>query len=102
MKEKKCDLIIANNVDQGKVFGSDYNKVYLITSFDSKTEELEIMSKYEVAEKIAEKIDYKGNIATINTNLAIVFHTRGNFPYALQHNLDAARIFEEIEDFSTV
>ncbi|MBN2891101.1 MAG: tetratricopeptide repeat protein [Bacteroidales bacterium] len=56
------------------------------------------INNYEIGLKIAEQIDYKGNIATINSNLAIVYHTKGNLPLALKYNLDAARIFQETGD----
>ncbi len=34
---KQCDWILANNVTDGKIFGSDNNEIYLITNADNNT-----------------------------------------------------------------
>jgi phosphopantothenoylcysteine decarboxylase/phosphopantothenate--cysteine ligase len=53
---KKLDLIVANDISQkGSGFESDSNKVTLIYK-DGTQETLPILSKYEVAEKIIQKI----------------------------------------------
>lgn len=50
--EKQCDWIIANDVSN--VFGSEYNKVHLVTS--KNTESWPKLKKTEVANKLSEKI----------------------------------------------
>lgn len=55
LHRKNADLIVANNLkDQGAGFGTDTNLVTLITS--DGYEELELLSKAEVAQKIVDKI----------------------------------------------
>ena len=55
LKRKKADMIIANNLKvKGAGFGGDTNVVTFITEND--TRELEILSKEEVAVKIADEI----------------------------------------------
>ncbi len=56
LKKKDCDWIIANKVSDGEVFGSDYNKVSLITN--TKIENWTRMKKSSVAKKISKKIVY--------------------------------------------
>ena len=53
-KSKNCDWMIANNVLREDVFGSDYNKVSLITK--STIEHWPKQKKSEIAKKIAKKI----------------------------------------------
>ena len=53
-KNKGCDWIIANDVSNNLAFGSDENKVTLITA--KEQESWPLMSKVAVAEKIIEKI----------------------------------------------
>jgi phosphopantothenoylcysteine decarboxylase/phosphopantothenate--cysteine ligase len=55
LKEKNCDFILANDINGGEVFGSNYNKVTLL-SRDGKIEKWEKMTKKEVAEKLVEKL----------------------------------------------
>ena len=54
LKNKGCDWIIANNVRDGEVFGSEYNKISFISN--NKTENWPKMKKSEVAKKISKKI----------------------------------------------
>ncbi len=53
---KGCDWILANEVGEGKTFGSDSNRIHLLR--DGKTESWDEMTKSAVAEKLA------GTIAT--------------------------------------
>ncbi|MCD8026169.1 MAG: bifunctional phosphopantothenoylcysteine decarboxylase/phosphopantothenate--cysteine ligase CoaBC [Clostridiales bacterium] len=54
LKSKNCDLIVANNLnDKGAGFGTDTNKITLITA--DGAEELELMSKKDAAHKIIDK-----------------------------------------------
>ncbi|MCE3255226.1 MAG: coaBC [Rickettsiaceae bacterium] len=52
---KKCDLVLANNVKDDEVFGSDYNKV-TVFSKNGPVEEWEKMTKQEVAKKLVTKL----------------------------------------------
>lgn len=52
--QKKCDLIVANDVAGGKVFEDDANEVWLV-SYNTQ-EKWEKMSKQAVAKNIVEKI----------------------------------------------
>ena len=52
---KKIDLIIANDVSENKVFGSDYNKVFLIDK--DSCEEWDSQNKKNIAFKLADKIN---------------------------------------------
>lgn len=55
LKKKKADMIVANNLKvAGAGFGTDTNLVTLITN--QGAEELEMMPKEKVAEKIYDKI----------------------------------------------
>lgn len=54
LKRKGCDWILANDVANGKIFGSDKNKVTLVSA--KGNEEWPEMSKNAVAEKLVEKI----------------------------------------------
>ena len=55
LEKKNCDMIVANNLkDKGSGFGHDTNKVSLITR--DAVDELELMSKQDVAEAIFDKI----------------------------------------------
>lgn len=54
LKKKNCDLIIANDIEGGKIFGSDETKAYLIGKNSCK--DLGKISKEELAEILAEKI----------------------------------------------
>jgi phosphopantothenoylcysteine decarboxylase/phosphopantothenate--cysteine ligase len=56
VKRKGLDLIVANNItEKGSGFGTDTNRVTIIDS-KGKAEELPIMSKYEVADKLLDRI----------------------------------------------
>jgi phosphopantothenoylcysteine decarboxylase/phosphopantothenate--cysteine ligase len=55
LEKKNCDMIVANNLkEQGAGFGHDTNKVTLITK--DGNEELELMSKQDVAKAIIDRI----------------------------------------------
>lgn len=58
LQEKNCDLIIANDIKNGEVFGSEYNQITIIDK-KGKVEKLAKLTKTEVAEKIAEKLQLK-------------------------------------------
>ena len=55
LKEKNCDFIIANDIKDGEVFGSDYNQISIIDK-DNKIESLSKMSKIEIASHITSKL----------------------------------------------
>jgi len=56
LEEKRLDLMVANDVTQpGSGFDSDTNKVSLIFK-DGRVEELPLLSKREVADKILDKV----------------------------------------------
>ena len=52
--KKNCDLIVANDVEAGEIFGSDQTKVFLVSK--NKSENLGKISKAELARILAEKI----------------------------------------------
>ncbi len=55
-KRKGLDLIVANNItEKGSGFGTDTNRVAIIDS-KGKVDELPLMSKYEVAEKLLDRV----------------------------------------------
>jgi phosphopantothenoylcysteine decarboxylase/phosphopantothenate--cysteine ligase len=58
LKEKNCDLIIANNIKEGEVFGSSYNQISIIRK-NKTTESFSKMTKNQVAQKIIEFISLK-------------------------------------------
>jgi len=53
LKTKNCDFILANNINEGRVFGSNYNQITLIDK-NGKVENWPKMTKKEVAEKLSE------------------------------------------------
>lgn len=56
MKKKKLDLIIINNpLEKGAAFGAETNRVTILDS-DGQIEELPLMSKSDLSEKIADRI----------------------------------------------
>ena len=55
LAKKDLDLIVANNVVDDGVFGSDDNKVILIDR-DGQTEDLPVMSKRAVADRILDSV----------------------------------------------
>lgn len=54
LQKKNCDLIVANDVEAGEIFGSDQTKVFLVSK--NKSENLGKISKAELARILAEKI----------------------------------------------
>ena len=56
VKLKGLDLIVANNItEKGSGFGTDTNRVVIVDS-KGKAEELPLMTKYEVADKILDRV----------------------------------------------
>jgi phosphopantothenoylcysteine decarboxylase/phosphopantothenate--cysteine ligase len=55
LKTKNCDLIVANNVENGAVFGSSYNKVAFLHK-KGTIKQLKTLTKVEVAELLAQEI----------------------------------------------
>jgi phosphopantothenoylcysteine decarboxylase/phosphopantothenate--cysteine ligase len=55
LRAKNCDLVLANNVENGEVFGSDYNQITLLDK-KGKMEKWEKMTKREIAEKVINKL----------------------------------------------
>jgi phosphopantothenoylcysteine decarboxylase/phosphopantothenate--cysteine ligase len=55
LKEKNCDLIIANEINNGEIFGADYNKISVIDQ-NGQVDSFDKMSKKEVAEILAARI----------------------------------------------
>ena len=59
LEKKNCDMIVANNLkEQGAGFGHDTNKVILITK--DGNEELDLMSKQDVAKMLLDRILDRG------------------------------------------
>ena len=54
LKKKNCDLVVANDIEAGKIFGSDFTKAFFVTA--KKTEDLGKISKSELAKLLAKKI----------------------------------------------
>ena len=54
LQKKNCDLIVANDVEQGKIFGSSETAAYFITK--NKNENLGKISKVELARLLARAI----------------------------------------------
>lgn len=55
LAKKNCDYIIANDVSNGKIFGKDKNKVYIVSK--DGVEETEEMDKYLIGKKILEIVN---------------------------------------------
>lgn len=55
LKAKNCDFVLANNIDDGNVFGSEYNQITLLDR-KGNIEKWEKMTKLEVAEKLLDVI----------------------------------------------
>ncbi len=55
LQAKNCDLILANDIRDGEVFGSDYNQITMIDK-KGRVDKWDRMTKQEVAIKLAEKI----------------------------------------------
>jgi phosphopantothenoylcysteine decarboxylase/phosphopantothenate--cysteine ligase len=56
LKKKNCDLIIANDIESGKIFGSDETKAIFVSK--NKTENLGKISKEKLAELLAINISH--------------------------------------------
>lgn len=54
LQKKNCDLIVANDIEGGEIFGSNQTKVNFVTT--EKIEKLGKISKEELAENLAAKI----------------------------------------------
>ena len=54
LQKKNCDLIIANDIENGAIFGAAASKAYLIEK--NSTKDLGKITKHELAKKIADKI----------------------------------------------
>lgn len=54
LQKKNCDLIVANDIESGKIFGSDETKAIFVSK--NKTENLGKISKEKLAELLAAKI----------------------------------------------
>ena len=55
LQKKNCDFIIANNIDDGKVFGSQYNKITILDK-NGDCKEYCKMQKSDVADVIVQKL----------------------------------------------
>ncbi len=56
LHSKGCDLLVANDVSEGKVFGSEFNRVFILDSFDERVVE---GSKELVAQSILDAVRAK-------------------------------------------
>lgn len=54
LREKNCDLIIANNIENGQIFGSNYNKISILSA--NNQENFDKMTKSQVASILADKL----------------------------------------------
>jgi phosphopantothenoylcysteine decarboxylase/phosphopantothenate--cysteine ligase len=54
LKKKNCDLVVANDIEEGKIFGNSQTKAMLVSK--NKSEDLEKISKNELAKLLSEKI----------------------------------------------
>ena len=54
LRSKGCDLIVANDIKTGKIFGSDFTEGFFVTA--KKSEKFEKISKAELAKLLAQKI----------------------------------------------
>ena len=54
LKKKNCDLIVANDIESGKIFGSEETKAFFISA--KKSQALGKISKVELAKLLSEKI----------------------------------------------
>ena len=54
LKKKNCDLIVANDIESGEIFGSGETKAMFVSK--NKSEDLGKISKSELAKLLAEKI----------------------------------------------
>lgn len=56
LKEKKLNMIIANDVSDGKVFGSENNQVYILSSKNAHSKFISAAPKNEIAKAILTEI----------------------------------------------
>jgi phosphopantothenoylcysteine decarboxylase / phosphopantothenate---cysteine ligase len=54
LQKKNCDLIVANDIESGKIFGADETKAFFVNA--RKTEDLGKISKATLAKLLADKI----------------------------------------------
>jgi phosphopantothenoylcysteine decarboxylase/phosphopantothenate--cysteine ligase len=54
LRKKNCDLIVANNIDDGKIFGANESEVIFVS--EKKTEKLGKISKAKLAQILATKL----------------------------------------------
>jgi phosphopantothenoylcysteine decarboxylase/phosphopantothenate--cysteine ligase len=54
LQKKNCDLVVANDIDGGKLFGNSQTKAFFVSA--KKIEELGKISKDELAELLAQRI----------------------------------------------
>lgn len=54
LEKKNCDLIVANDIESGEIFGSNQTKAFFVSA--KETEELGKISKSELARLLAERI----------------------------------------------
>ncbi len=55
LKAKNCDLVLANNIEDGELFGSDYNQITLLDK-KGRVEKWGRTTKREVAERLIGKL----------------------------------------------
>ncbi len=55
LKEKNCDLIIANNIKNGEVFGSNYNQISILSK-DKEKEDFKETTKAQVADILVDRL----------------------------------------------
>jgi phosphopantothenoylcysteine decarboxylase/phosphopantothenate--cysteine ligase len=54
LQKKNCDLVVGNDIEEGKIFGNSQTKAIFVNK--KKTEDLGRMSKVELANLLAEKV----------------------------------------------
>ncbi len=54
LKKKNCDLIVANDIEAGKIFGANQTQAFFVTT--KKNEKLGKISKNQLAQLLAQKI----------------------------------------------
>lgn len=55
LMEKNCDLIIANNINNGEVFGSDYNQISILAK-NGAIENFDLKTKSQIGEILVDRI----------------------------------------------
>ena len=58
LQKKNCDLIVANDIEEGKIFGADETKVIFVEK--NGVEKLGKISKSQLAKMLANKIVHRG------------------------------------------